>query len=163
MCPVQTDSLCTRMRAQGRMCLFARVCLCSTVHPHVGECCLSAVCRYSMRGESAQMLLGGLQWHRAPPVRFSAEQCAWTCLRGCEAKHHQFVFRQHIPRGTLPSCMGTCVQQTYMCVVAHICLRGNICGKRRLRGRMLALGNEHLRQCDPTYPGITGAETVLTK
>lgn len=43
---------------------------------------------------------------RSPPVRFSAVQCAWTCLRGCEAKHHQFVFRQHIPRGSLPSCMG---------------------------------------------------------
>lgn len=58
-------------------------------------------CSWSVLRTSAQMLLGEFRWQH-PPLRFSAEQSAWTWLRGCEAKHHQFVYRQRVP-GDFPA------------------------------------------------------------
>lgn len=81
-----------------------RPCVCVTVHHCVGECSLSNGVSLQHMGEGSTDVARRASMTRSPPVRFSAEQCAWTCLRRCEAKHHRFVFRQHIPRGRLPSC-----------------------------------------------------------
>lgn len=68
--------------------------------------CLSAARSWSTARTSAQMLLGGLRW-QSPPLRLPAEQSAWTWLWERKAKHHQFVSRQRVPGGWLPSCKRT--------------------------------------------------------
>lgn len=127
-------------------CVLCKVWLCVCIH--AGMCLLASTCDsgWVLHFKCMQLQHAGVvstdvaRWAlmtRSPLVRFSAEQCAWTCLRGCEAKHHQFVFRQRIPGGRLPSCTckNVCVVlwvsvTDLVCAVACICLCVNICGSQ---------------------------------
>lgn len=85
-------------------------CMYVTGHQHVGKYCLSNVAALVSVESQHRCCQVGIN-DAEPTSQVSAERCAWTCLKRCEAKHHQFVFRQHIPRGRLPSCLSLYVQQ----------------------------------------------------
>ena len=106
MCPLQTVTPCVRTCAKTRACVAARL--------HVGVSVAFQLYAALARGGSRHRCCQAGVTDTEPTSQvffffFSAEQCALTCLRGCEAKHHQFVSRQLIPRGGLPSCTGKCV------------------------------------------------------